>query len=210
MRGLLIVGAGGHGKVVADIALQLGKWENIAFLDDLYPTTRQVLEWMVIGRIPDANQFCEAYPEAIVAVGANSLRLGIQKQMSQMGFRFPVLVHPDASVSRFTTIGAGTVICPQAAVITGSQVGLGVVINTGASIGHDCILADGVHVAPGVRLAGNVSIGEGSWIGIGATVKECVTIGSAVTVGAGSTILSAIPAGATVVGSPGKIISSLS
>jgi sugar O-acyltransferase (sialic acid O-acetyltransferase NeuD family) len=206
---LLIVGAGGHGRVVADIAFQSGRWESIAFLDDRFPDARQVFQWMVLGKIYEANQFRENYPEAIIAIGANSLRLGIQKKMSQLGFQFPVLIHPDASVSQFTSLGAGTVICPQAAVIIGSKVGLGVIINTGASIGHDCSLEDGVHVAPGVRLAGRVSIGECSWIGIGATVKECLSIGSGATVGAGSTILSDVPDGATAVGSPGKIISSL-
>ena len=208
MGGLLIVGAGGHGKVVADIAHTLGRWDDIAFLDDNFPDSTQVCEWKVIGKTKEADRFREQYPEAIVAIGANPLRLEMIKDMFHAGFLFPVLIHPDASVSQFTSIGAGTVICSQAAVIIGSRIGLGVIVNTGASIGHDCALEDGVHVAPGVRLAGGVSVGECSWIGIGATVKECVSIGRGVIVGANSTIINKIPDGVTVVGSPGKIISS--
>jgi sugar O-acyltransferase (sialic acid O-acetyltransferase NeuD family) len=206
MGGLLIVGAGGHGKVVADIAQQLGQWEDIAFLDDIYPDSTLVGEWKIIGKVTVANQFRKEYPEAIVAIGANSLRLEVQRKLSHAGFQFPVLIHPDASVSRLTSIGAGSVICTQAAVIIGSRIGLGAIINTGASVGHDCALEDGVHIAPGVRLAGGVTVGECSWIGIGAAVKECVSIGRGVVVGAGSTIIRNIPDGVTVVGSPGKII----
>lgn len=206
MSALLIVGAGGHGKVVADIAYQSGRWGDIAFLDDQYTKSMMVCEWKVIGKASEAARFREAYPEAIVAIGANLLRLEMQKKMSEAGFQFPVLIHPDASVSRFSSIGAGSVICAQAAVIIGARIGLGVIVNTGASVGHDCALEDGVHVAPGVRLAGGVSVGECSWIGIGAAVRECLTIGRGVFVGAGSTIIRDIPDGVTVVGSPGKII----
>lgn len=207
MGGLLIVGAGGHGKVVADIAHQLGRWEDIAFLDDNYPDSTQVGEWKVLGKTTEANRFREEYPEAIVAIGANLLRLEMQIMMSHIGFQFPVLIHPDASVSQFASLGAGTVICTLAAVIIGSRIGLGAIVNTGASVGHDCTLDDGVHVAPGVRLAGGVSVGECSWIGIGAVVKEYVSIGRGVIVGAGATIIRDIQDDMTVVGSPGKIIS---
>jgi sugar O-acyltransferase (sialic acid O-acetyltransferase NeuD family) len=206
MGGILIVGAGGHGKVVADIAYSSGRWGDIAFLDDHYPEFTQVGEWKVIGKATETNRFREEYPEAIVAIGANSVRLEMQNKMSHAGFQFPVLIHPHASVSEFVSIGDGSVICAQAAIIIGSRIGLGTIVNTGASVGHDCALKDGVHVAPGVRLAGGVSVGECSWIGIGAVVKEYVTIGRWVMVGAGSTIIRDIPDGVTVVGSPGKII----
>lgn len=206
MSGLLIVGAGGHGKVVAEIALSLGRWEDIAFLDDLYPELTQVGDWKVIGKVQEASRFRESYPEAIVAIGANALRLEMLKRLVREGFKAPVLIHPHASVSRFATIGEGTVICSQSAVIIGARIGCGAIVNTGASVGHDGILGDGVHVAPGVRLAGSVSVGACSWVGIGAVVKECLSIGSGVMIGAGSTIIRDVPDGVTVVGSPGKII----
>lgn len=207
MHGLLIVGAGGHGKVVAEIAQNLRRWGDIAFLDDLYPESTMIREWKIIGTIAEAGRFLADYPEAIIAIGNNSIRLDVQKRMSREGFQFPALLHPAASVSRFASIAAGSVICAQAAVIIDSRIGLGAIVNTGASVGHDCILDDGVHVAPGVKLAGGVSIGENSWIGIGAIVKECVHIGRGVIVGAGSIIIRDIPDGVTVVGSPGKVIS---
>lgn len=206
MCGLLVVGAGGHGKVVADIARESGRWEKIAFLDDKFPFLTKVGDWDVIGVISDTSQFLGEYPEAVVAIGANRLRLEVMKRMLDEGFQFPVMVHPDASVSRSTSIAAGTVICAQAAVIIGSRIGMGSIVNTAASVGHDCQVESGVHVAPGVRLAGGVSIGECSWVGIGAVVKEGLSIGSGVVVGAGTTLIKDVPDNVTVVGSPGRVI----
>jgi len=206
MVGLLIVGAGGHGKVVADLVQASGHWSHLSFLDDTYPKPDQVGPWQVVGRTGDSCFFLERHPAAIIAIGNNQLRMEMQKRLEEEGFRFPTLVHPHASVSSFCDIGAGSVVCTQAAVVIGAQIGVGSIINTGASVGHDCRLADGVHVAPGARLAGGVSVGEGSWIGIGATIREGVAIGRRVVVGAGSTILQDVPDGVTIVGSPGRII----
>jgi sugar O-acyltransferase (sialic acid O-acetyltransferase NeuD family) len=206
MCGLLVVGAGGHGKVVADIARESGRWDRIAFLDDKYPFLAKVGDWDVIGVISDTGRFLKEFPEAVVAIGANRLRLDVMTRMMKEGFQFPVLVHPDASVSRSTSIGAGSVICAQAAVIIGSSIGICSIVNTGASVGHDCQVGSGVHIAPGVRLAGGVSIGECSWVGIGAVVKEGLSIGNGVVVGAGTTLIKDVPDDVTVVGSPGRII----
>src|ERR1035441_9099983 len=104
MSALLIVGAGGHGKIVADIARNLGRWGRIAFLDDKYPRSTAVSDWEIIGKIFDTKKFLTEFPEAAVAIGANSLRLEVLKRMLNEGFRFPVLIHPDASVSRSTTL----------------------------------------------------------------------------------------------------------
>lgn len=209
MNGLLVVGAGGHGKVVADIARELGRWDRIAFLDDKFPEATSVSGWQIIGKIDEASRFLPDFHEAIVAIGANSLRIDMQKHLSEVGFQFPVLVHPDASVSRSVVIGEGTVICAQAAVIIDACIGRSSIVNTGASVGHDCLLGDGVHVAPGVRLAGGVSIGECCWIGIGAVVKECVSIGPGTIVGAGSTVIMDLPNHVLAVGSPARALKTL-
>jgi sugar O-acyltransferase (sialic acid O-acetyltransferase NeuD family) len=206
MAGLLIIGAGGQGKVVAHIASALGLWDKIAFLDDKFQELTMVHEWRVVGKLSDAQDFLDEYKEAIVAVGDNRSRLGLMEKLMDYGFTFPVLVHPDASVSRHTTIGEGSVICAQAAVIIDARLGRGSIVNTGASVGHDCGLGDCVHVAPGVRLAGGVTVGDCSWIGIGAVVKEQVAIGRNVIVGAGTIVIRDVPDNVTVVGAPGRII----
>lgn len=206
MSGLLIVGAGGHGKVVADIARDCGLWSEIAFLDDKFPESKIVGEWSVIGRLADASQFKDRFPEAIVALGNNKLRLEVLRKLLEIGFRSPVLVHPDASLSRSCKLGAGTVVCAQAAVKIDTDIGLGVIVNAGATIGHDCVLGDGVHVSPGGRVSGGVTVGMCSWLGSGVVVKELVSIGKRVVVGAGSVIISHVPDQVTVVGVPGRII----
>lgn len=206
MSALLIVGAGGHGKIVADLARALGRWEKIAFLDDKFPESSTVSEWEIIGKISDAKSFLHDFPEAVVAIGANSLRLKVMKKMLNEGFRCPVLIHPDASVSRSAKLGVGTVACVQSAIDIDSTIGMGVIINAGATIAHDCILGDGVHVSPGGRVSGGVTVGECTWLGSGAIVKELVSIGRKVIVGAGSVVIRDVPDQVTVVGVPSRII----
>ena len=206
MSALLIVGAGGHGKIVADIARSLGRWERIAFLDDKYPGSTIVSEWEIIGKISDAANFINEFPEVAVAIGVNSLRLEVLKKMLNEGFRFPVLIHPDASVSRSATLGVGTVVCVQSAIDIDTVIGMGAIINAGATIAHDCLLGDGVHVSPGGRVSGSATLGECTWLGSGAIVKEMVSIGRSVIVGAGSVVIRDVPDQVTVVGVPTRII----
>lgn len=206
MSALLILGAGGHGKIVADIARTLGKWEKIAFLDDRYPGSTAVSEWEIIGKIADAKNYIGDFSEAVVAIGANSIRLEVLKRMLNEGFRFPVLIHPDASVSRSARLGVGTVVCVQSAIDIDTNIGIGAIINAGATIAHDCLLGDGVHVSPGGRVSGGVTVGECTWIGSGAIVKELISIGRKVTVGAGSVVIRDIQDEVTVVGVPSRII----
>lgn len=206
MSGLLVVGAGGHGKVVADIARDCGRWTEIAFLDDKFPESKTVSEWSVVGRLTDAHKFKDRFPEAIVALGNNKLRLEVLNKLLEDGFGSPVLVHPDASLSRSCRLGAGTVVCAQAAIKIDTDIGLGVIVNAGATIGHDCVLGDGVHVSPGGRVSGGVNVGKCSWLGSGAIVKELVFIGKRVIVGAGTVVINNVPDQVTVVGVPGRII----
>jgi sugar O-acyltransferase (sialic acid O-acetyltransferase NeuD family) len=206
MPTLIIVGAGGHGKIVADIARSLGRWEKIVFLDDRYPGSTTVSEWEIIGKISDTKKYLSEFHEAVVAIGANSLRLEVLKRMLNEGFSFPVLIHPDASVSRSAKLGVGTVVCVQSAVDIDTEIGMGAIINAGATIAHDCRLGDGVHVSPGGRVSGGVTVGECTWLGSGSIVRELVTIGRRVVVGAGSVVIRDVPDQVTVVGVPSRII----
>lgn len=204
---LLIFGAGGHGKVVADIACDMCRWDEIGFVDDQYPELRRLGLWEVLGRPKDIEKLHERFESIVVAIGDSRVRVGWLRQCVNLGFEIPVIQHPKAAVSRLAEIGCGSVVVAQAAINAGAVVGMGGIVNTGATVGHDCKLGEGVHVAPGANLAGGVTVGADSWIGIGAKVIQNVTIGKNVMVGAGSVVLRDIEDGVTVVGNPARVIS---
>lgn len=197
MKNLCIIGAGGHGKVVADTAEALG-YEEISFLDQAWPTRDIIGRWQIIGQPSDirGQRFC--------AIGDNSVRARVFNSLSLHDSL--VLAHPSSVVSPSAQLGAGTYLAAGVVVNADVRVGCGVILNTGCSVDHDCILGDFVHVSPGARLAGNVEIGANSWIGIGAVVREGVRIGQDVIVGAGAAVVEDIQDGARVGGVPAKRI----
>lgn len=198
---LLILGAGGHGRVVAEMASSLGYGE-LGMLDD-NPTASPVLGGLKRCREPSLRQ---RFPQAVVALGKATLRVQWLLVLRDSGFSCPVLVHPRAWVSPTARLGAGTVVMAQAAVMSGARLGQGCIVNTGASVDHDCVLGEGVHVCPGAHLAGGVRVGACSWIGIGAAVIQELTIGSSVTVGAGAAVVQDLANGITAVGVPARPI----
>lgn len=205
MSRLLIVGAGGHGKVVAEAALASKNWNEIAFLDGRSPELRRVLDWSVIGKDTEAERFRADYPECVVAIGDNRLRVARLAALENAGFRLPVIVHPACWVSPSARIGAGTVLVAGAIVNAAATLGRGCIVNTGATVDHDCVLGDGVHVAPGAHVGGDATIGARTWVGMGAAVRHGVKIGTDVMVGAGAAVVEDLPDGVTVVGVPARL-----
>ena len=206
-RNLLILGAGGHGRVVADAAETMADWDKIAFIDEKYPELHKSGRWPVIGVTADLPGLLSDWQDVIVAIGANRLRLELLQQCIDLGFNISSVIHPSAQIAKDVSIGSGTVVFANAVINTGSQLGQGCIVNTAASIDHDCELADGVHLSPGVHLGGTVSIGIRSWLGIGSSVVNNIDIGSDVIVGAGAAVISNIEDNVTVVGVPAKAIS---
>lgn len=206
MNSLLILGAGGHAKVVAETAITVGRWDRIAFLDDRHPALGEVLNLPVVGRFSDASAFRGTYSNAVVALGNNGSRIGWLRTLEAYGYTLPTLVHSKAYVSPYAVLGVGTVVFAQAAVNAEARLGCGVIVNTGATVDHDCFIGDGVHVGPGAHLAGEVRVGAYSCIGIGAVVKQQTVIGEGVTVGAGAVVVNAVPEGVTVAGVPARIL----
>jgi sugar O-acyltransferase (sialic acid O-acetyltransferase NeuD family) len=202
----LIVGAGGHGKVVAEAAADSARWEHIAFLDEQQPLRTCVLRWEVIGRFAEAARFLATFPELVVGLGDNALRLRCLQRLQSAGFSLPAVVHPRAFVSASAVLGPGTVVLAQAAVNAEARIGAGGIVNTGATVDHDCLLGEGVHIAPGAHLAGGVKVGRHSWVGIGACIKQQLAIGADVTIGAGSVVLGDLPDNVTAAGVPARII----
>jgi len=208
MRRLLIIGAGGHGVVVADAAEATREWSQIVFIDDAYPSINKVAEWNVLGDCSALRRLSKEIDAAVVAVGNNTVRMSLLAEVELAAIPLASIIHPSASVSRLSEIGGGTALLANTAVNARSTIGKGCIINTAASVDHDCRLADGVHVAPGANLAADVKVGERSWIGAGATVLEQIVIGSEVVVGAGAAVIRDVDDGLVVAGVPAKPIRS--
>jgi len=204
MRKLLITGAGGHGKVVAEVAQSMGCWEMIAYLDDRHHELSMYSSLPIIGSLNDAEKFISEYGDLAVAIGDNSLRLELVNKYQEMGFNLPILIQSGTWVSPTAKIGDGSVIFAQTAINADANIGRGCIINTGATVDHDCIIQDGVHVCPGAHLGGGVKIGHHSFIGIGVNIIQQIEIGENVIIGAGSVVISNIENNKNFVGIPAR------
>lgn len=203
MNALAILGASGHGKVVADVALSAG-WQRVVFFDDAWPERQRNREWSIVGHSGHLIEQLPVFDGVIVAIGHNPTRWDKHQWLRSKGVRLVTLVHPAATVSRFARIGAGSVVMAGAVLNVDAEIGEAGIANTGATIDHDNLLGDAVHISPGVHLAGGVSVGALSWLGIGAVVRQGVRIGQGVTVGAGAVVVRDVPDGQTVSGVPAR------
>ncbi|CAI3797057.1 UDP-N-acetylbacillosamine N-acetyltransferase [Pseudomonas sp. MM221] len=203
MRKLAILGASGHGKVVADTAEACG-WTEIVFFDDAWPSRTSNGVWAVVGTGEDFFEKAHQFDGVLVGIGNNAIRQSKLATLALKGAPLATLIHPDAYVSRHATVGAGTVVFAGAVLNIGASVGIGGILNTGCSVDHDCALGDAVHISPGARLAGSVAVGQCSWVGIGACVKQMINIAADVVVGAGAAVVSDVGEGMTVVGVPAR------
>ncbi len=203
MKRLALLGASGHGKVVADAALASG-WQQIDFFDDAWPSCISNGRWQVAGNTQALIAQLDQYDGVVVSIGHCATRLRKQQDLLAIGARLVSIVHPRATVSPFARIDIGTVVMAGAVINVDAQVGAAVIVNTGATVDHDCRLAQGVHVAPGAHLSGNVVVGACSWIGVGACVRQGLQIGDNVMVGAGAVVVRTVPDNLTVVGSPAR------
>ena len=211
MAGLLLLGAGGHSRVVAETALATGRFNRIAFLDDRCAGPGQLpdqLGWPVIGPFAAALDppISQQFQAALVAIGNAAVRLQWLPRLAAAGYELPTVIHPTAWLSPSAQLGVGSVVFAQAAIQAQAVIGSGAILNTGCSVDHDAQLSKGVHVCPGAHLAGEVQVGERSWIGIGASVIQQISIGDDVTVGAGAVVVRDLPNGVTAVGVPARVI----
>lgn len=206
---ILILGAGGHGQVVADILLCMQRAGEaitpVGFLDDNSALVGQhILGLPVIGPLIQLADI--PHNGIVIGIGNNQRRRQIFDRLYDQGERFMVARHPLSTLATDVRVGPGTVICAGVVVNTGSTIGANAILNTGCTIDHHNQIADHAHIAPGVHLAGQVQVGEGTLVGIGAIVTPLRTIGTWSTIGAGSVVTKDISSHVVAVGMPARII----
>lgn len=200
-KALGIIGASGHGRVIADIAKKMG-YESILFFDD-DENIKICAGYDVMGK---TTAISDHDCDAIVGIGDTQTRRRIQEQLEQDGISPATLIHPNAVIGENVTIGNGSVVMAGVVINPGCRIGKGCIINTCASVDHDCILEDYVHVSVGAHLAGAVTIGCETWVGIGAAVSNNVDIPNGCMIGAGSVVVKSLEGTGTYVGVPAKKI----
>lgn len=205
MKRLAILGASGHGKVVADIA-ECSGWEEVVFFDDAFPPKATLEGWSIVGNTQVFLSSMNDYDGCIVAIGNNVTRLDKTRYLLSSNAPIITLIHPSAVVSKYSSIELGSVVMANAVINSFSKIGLACIVNTSATIDHDCELMEAVHVSPGANLAGSVKIKECTWIGIGASINQCLSIGKNVIIGSGSVVINDIPDNVISVGIPSKVI----
>jgi len=210
-RPLIIIGAGGHAKVVLDTALSLG-YEVLGLADANTETHgNSILDTSVAGD----DEWVETYlPETVMlgngigSIDDTEARQRIYSGFRAKGYKFATLVHPSAMIGRDVELGNGTVVMAGAVIQPGCRIGDNVIINTGARVDHDSRVGDHSHIAPGAVLSGSVQIGENAHIGTGATIVQSITIGDDSLVAAGAVVVKNAPRNSKIIGMLGKDISS--
>ncbi len=209
MQRVLILGAGGHAQVVADILLRVHdagtNWKPVGFLDDDSALAETVILGLpVLGSIAQLDEF--DHDAVIVAIGDDRTRARIFESVRARGEQIVNAIHPAAVLAPDVRLGEGVMICAGVVVNTGTVIGDNVILNTSCTVDHHNHIGNHAHIAPGVHLGGDVTIGEGTLIGIGATVIPQRTVGAWSVIGAGSVVSKDIPAHATAVGMPARVI----
>ena len=204
----MIVGAGGHGHVVADILLQSwtgdGKLRPIGFVDDAASRREAPLGLPILGTIAALRTI--DHDGIVVAIGDNRRRADVFAALLAAGERPVVARHPSAIVAADVRIGAGTVLCAGAIVNPATEIGRNVILNTGATLDHHNRIGDHAHLAPGVHTAGDVQVGEGALVGIGAVLLPGRRIGAWSVVGAGGAVHRDVHERTKVVGVPARVM----
>ncbi len=195
---LLIIGAGGHGKVIADIAAKIG-YTNIAFADD--NAEGLCLNYPIICKSSNIELQDDGNTDFVIAIGDNKARKRISQQHK---LNYVTLVHPSAQLGANVKIGIGTVVMANAVVNSCATIGEHCIINSSAVIEHENVLEDYVHISPRVALGGAVHVGKGTHIGIGASVKNNIEICENCTIGAGAVVVKNIREPAIYIGIPAK------
>ncbi|MEH7419504.1 acetyltransferase [Neobacillus drentensis] len=204
---IVLVGHGGHSKVVTDAILSNKECDIVGYLDDKYKNV-ELIDNTYCGPISSAIRLVDYFYDVsfVITIGNNKVRQSIVDILNLPEKYFPAIIHDSAVISPSSRIGCGTVVMPNAVINASTIIGNHVIINTGCIIEHDSVVGDYSHISPGVSLTGNVKIGEGVLVGAGSTIIPNKEIGNWSIIGAGATVLKDIPSFSTAVGIPARII----
>ncbi len=213
MQDIVILGAGGHARVVADILMRARdaghQIKPIGYLDDDPSYHGQSPFGLpVLGTVSDLAY--SNHDGLVIAIGDNRTRRSLFCQLHRQGEHIVSATHPSAVIAPDVTIGTGAVICAGVVVNPGSMIGADVILNTGCIVEHHNHIGDHAHIAPGVHLGGEVQIGDGALIGIGATVLPQRRVGAWSVVGGGAVVVDDVPEGVVVLGVPARVVRYLS
>lgn len=208
MTDILVLGAGGHARVVADIIRLLGSFRVVGFLDEIHPHRYGAAYEgaTILGGADLLAELGTRVQHAVVAIGDNEARMRLAAAAIRHGFELPVLVHPTAIIASSVAVGAGSVVGAGVVINPATTIGANAIINTGATVDHDCVIEDGVHIGPGVHIGGHVQVGRAALFGVGSAVKPWTSIGAGATVGVGAAVVADVPAGCTVAGVPARVL----
>ena len=202
MQKVIIVGAGGHGKVIADIVMKCGA-EPVGFLDDGLKSGTKILGLPILGKTANIPGWAAQGCQFLLAIGSNQVR---RELANRYRVEYFTAIHPGAVIGAEVEIGAGTVIMAGAVVNPGARVGQHCILNTGCVVEHDNILEDFVHICPRAALAGTVKVGALTQIGVGACVRNNVSIACGCLIGAGAAVVSDITTPGTYAGVPARLL----
>ena len=202
---IVIVGASGHGKVVADLVEKAGVYEITYIIDD--NMRGQFVGFSVEAGTDSIPSLVErGFKIALVAIGDAATRKAVGSRLLSMGMQLGIAIHPSAVVARGVKIGNGTVVMAGAVIGPDCCIGAGCIINTNSNLDHDCILGDYVQLAPGAHVAGKVKIGEGTFVGVGANIRDGISIGAWSLIGVGAAVIKNIPDKVVAYGVPARVI----
>ncbi len=205
---VVIIGAGGHGRVALDILQAAGTYEPVGFLD-----ADQSLTGETVGNLPvlgSVNMLPKLRQQRIkfgfVAIGDNRVRREYAALLREHGLTLINAVHPSACISASVTTGQNVMVAGGAVVCAECRLADSVIINSGAVVDHECEIEESAHICTGAHLAGRVRVGRGAFVGIGANIIQCLSIGEEAIIGAGAVVIRDVPSYATAVGVPASII----
>ncbi|MFW7343393.1 acetyltransferase [Pollutimonas sp. H1-120] len=164
---LFVVGAGGHGRSVAEAAMLGTAWSEVVFVDDAYPLLRYSGQWPIVANIESLAGLIAREDSVVIAIGNQSVRKRLFGLAQDAGAMMATIIHPKAWVSQDASIGDGTAVMAGAIIGTQAKVGMGAIVNANATVDHDAVLGDFAHLGVGVQLAGGVVVGDGAWLQAG-------------------------------------------
>lgn len=208
-RNCVILGCGGHGRVVLDVLVNVGTYEVVGFLDSNSDLTGRRIDGVeVLGHPDELPRIRDELGVscAVVAIGDNGVRRAFADRLDAAGFELVNAIHPSANLARNVILGRNIVIAAGALVSAHCQIGDSVILNTGCIVDHECLIGTGTHICPGARIAGRVTVEAGAFVGIGATITQSVRVAYEAIIGAGAVVIGDVAPMSTVVGVPAREI----